>query len=183
MTNFNRNKEYQNIADGILMTEEAQNFMSDPTMGSAVQEARAARKEGNAERTAASNALLTEAANYGSRRSDYSYNKALDEYSKKQNDATEEALNAAEAQIANANADKKAQQALKKTLTGIKDITEQYEDLKDVSEQDIQKIGEQLGFDDMEVGGENFTFVKDNLQLINDAANDSIEGCKYYKIN
>ena len=49
--------------------------------------------------------------------------KALDEYSKNQNDATEKTLDAAEAQIVNAVADKKAQQALKKTTTGIKDIT------------------------------------------------------------
>ena len=78
MTNFNRDKEYQNTANGILMTEESQDFMSDPSTGSAVQEARAAREDGNTEKTAASNAILTEAANYGvSEEAIISYNKGL----------------------------------------------------------------------------------------------------------
>lgn len=76
--------------------------------------------------------------------------------------------------LANAISNKKAEAQLKKTSSKIGDIMGKYEDYNDFLDSDIQDIGTALGLDNMEVGGENFKFIQDNLQLIDKAMNGDI---------
>lgn len=71
--------------------------------------------------------------------------------------------------LANAISNKKAEAQLKKTSSKIGDIMGKYEDYNDFLDSDIQDIGTALGLDNMEVGGENFKFIQDNLELIDKA--------------
>ena len=96
------------------------------------------------------------------------FNKALEENSGILDDSTA-------AILTNAIADKKATKQLEKTAKEVTEVTGKYEDLNDVTTEDVQKIGEALGLEDLEEGSDNFNLVKDNLDLINEAMGGDIE--------
>jgi hypothetical protein len=77
--------------------------------------------------------------------------------------------------LTNAIADKQQAQKLSKTIDNVKEVTDKYEDLKEISEEDVQTIGESLGLNELEAGSENFKFVKDNMEIIEKAINGDIE--------
>lgn len=77
--------------------------------------------------------------------------------------------------ITNATESKRAEKALNNTTTSVKEITDKYEDLKDITDEDIQNIGEALGIEDIAVDSENFKFISDNLSLIEQAAQGDID--------
>lgn len=113
--------------------------------------------------------LKAQATNYGVTASKIEeFNKALEANGGKLDDATA-------AILTNAIAEKKAEKAYAKTSEEIREITDDYEDLKDITEEDTQLIGEALGLTDLEVGSENFNFVKENLDLIAQAAEGDIK--------
>lgn len=113
--------------------------------------------------------LKAQATNYGVTTSKIEeFNKALEANGGKLDDATA-------AILTNAIAEKNAEKAYAKTSEEIREVTDNYEDLKDITEEDTQLIGEALGLTDLEVGSENFNFVKENLDLIAQAAEGDIE--------
>ena len=113
--------------------------------------------------------LRAQATNYGVTTSKIEeFNKALEANGGKLDDATA-------AILTNAIAEKNAEKAYAKTSEEIREVTDDYEDLKDITEEDTQLIGEALGLTDLEVGSENFNFVKENLDLIAQAAEGDIE--------
>ena len=113
--------------------------------------------------------LRAQAINYGVTTSKIEeFNKALEANDGKLDDATA-------AILANAIAEKNAEKAYAKTSEEIREVTDDYEDLKDITEEDTQLIGEALGLTDLEVGSENFNFVKENLDLIAQAAEGDIK--------
>ena len=113
--------------------------------------------------------LKAQATNYGVTTSKIEeFNKALEANGGKLDDATA-------AILTNAIAEKNAEKAYAKTSEEIREVTDDYEDLKDITEEDTQLIGEALGLTDLEVGSENFNFVKENLDLIAQAAEGDIK--------
>lgn len=113
--------------------------------------------------------LRAQATNYGVTTSKIEeFNKALEANGGKLDDATA-------AILTNAIAEKNAEKAYAKTSEEIREVTDDYEDLKDITDEDTQLIGEALGLTDLEVGSENFNFVKENLDLIAQAAEGDIE--------
>ena len=113
--------------------------------------------------------LKAQATNYGVTTSKIEeFNKALEANGGKLDDATA-------AILTNAIAEKNAEKAYAKTSEEIREVTDNYEDLKDITEEDTQLIGEALGLTDLEVGSENFNFVKENLDLIAQAAEGDIK--------
>lgn len=113
--------------------------------------------------------LKAQATNYGVTTSKIEeFNKALEANGGKLDDATA-------AILTNAIAEKNAEKAYAKTSEEIREVTDDYEDLKDITDEDTQLIGEALGLTDLEVGSENFNFVKENLDLIAQAAEGDIE--------
>lgn len=113
--------------------------------------------------------LKAQATNYGVTTSKIEeFNKALEANGGKLDDATA-------AILTNAIAEKNAEKAYAKTSEEIREVTDDYEDLKDITDEDTQLIGEALGLTDLEVGSENFDFVKENLDLIAQAAEGDIE--------
>ena len=96
------------------------------------------------------------------------FNKALEKNGGILDDTTE-------AIIANAIEDKKAEKALSKLTEKVAEITDEYEDLADITDEDIIKIGESLGLEDLKEDSQSFNFVKDNLELIADAVTGDIE--------
>lgn len=113
--------------------------------------------------------LKAQATNYGVTTSKIEeFNKALEANGGKLDDATA-------AILTNAIAEKKAEKAYAKTSEEIREVTDNYEDLKDITDEDTQLIGEALGLTDLEVGSENFNFVKENLDLIAQAAEGDIK--------
>ena len=113
--------------------------------------------------------LRAQATNYGVTTSKIEeFNKALEANGGKLDDATA-------AILTNAIAEKNAEKAYAKTSEEIRKVTDDYEDLKDITDEDTQLIGEALGLTDLEVGSENFDFVKENLDLIAQAAEGDIK--------
>ena len=113
--------------------------------------------------------LKAQATNYGVTTSKIEeFNRALEANGGKLDDATA-------AILTNAIAEKNAEKAYAKTSEEIREVTDDYEDLKDITDEDTQLIGEALGLTDLEVGSENFNFVKENLDLIAQAAEGDIE--------
>lgn len=113
--------------------------------------------------------LKAQATNYGVTTSKIEeFNKALEANGGKLDDATA-------AILTNAIAEKNAEKAYAKTSEEIREVTDDYEDLKDITDEDTQLIGEALGLTDLEVGSENFNFVKENLDLIAQAAEGDIK--------
>ena len=113
--------------------------------------------------------LKAQATNYGVTTSKIEeFNKALEANGGKLDDATA-------AILTNAIAEKNAEKAYAKTSEEIREVTDNYEDLKDITDEDTQLIGEALGLTDLEVGSKNFNFVKENLDLIAQAAEGDIE--------
>ena len=113
--------------------------------------------------------LKAQATNYGVTTSKIEeFNKALEANGGKLDDATA-------AILTNAIAEKNAEKAYAKTSEEIREVTDNYEDLKDITDEDTQLIGEALGLADLEVGSENFNFVKENLDLIAQAAEGDIK--------
>ena len=113
--------------------------------------------------------LKAQATNYGVTTSKIEeFNKALEANGGKLDDATA-------AILTNAIAEKNAEKAYAKTSEEIREVTDNYEDLKDITDEDTQLIGEALGLTDLEVGSENFNFVKENLDLIAQAAEGDIK--------
>lgn len=113
--------------------------------------------------------LKAQATNYGVTTSKIEeFNKALEANGGKLDDATA-------AILTNAIAEKNAEKAYAKTSEEIREVTDDYEDLKDITDEDTQLIGEALGLTDLEVGSENFDFVKENLDLIAQAAEGDIK--------
>lgn len=82
---------------------------------------------------------------------------------------------ATEAIIANAIEDKKAEKALGSLTTKVSEITDEYEDLSDITEEDIIKIGEAFGLEELTKDSESFNFIKENLDIIADGVTGDIQ--------
>ena len=83
--------------------------------------------------------------------------------------------------LSNAIADKEATQRLTKTIDKVKDITDEYDDFTNILDSDVQTIGEAFGLEDLEVGSENFDFIKDNLELIEKAISGDVEAMSQFQ--
>lgn len=79
------------------------------------------------------------------------------------------------AMLANEIEDKKTQKSLKKTIDEVKKITDKYEDLNEITQEDVISIGEALGFEDIEENSDALKVLAENMDLVEAAMSGDIE--------
>ena len=105
------------------------------------------------------------------------YKKALQAASSAQAENKKTATQQAKAMLANAIAVKESKEQYTKVSETIKEVTEGYSDLENVTPEDIQNIGLTLGFDPEKLAedSEAYAFIRENLALIDEAYQGDID--------
>lgn len=103
--------------------------------------------------------------------------KAIEEYDKaiKAAKGDSEKVKKATTDLLNAMEDRETVDNLAESFTDIDEVLGDYGDhLEDVSDTDIQDIGDSLGLTNMEIDGQGFNFVQENLALIKKAVEGDV---------
>ena len=105
------------------------------------------------------------------------YKKTLQKVSGETVENKKIATQQAKVMLANAISAKESEKQYDKVSESIKEVTEGYSDLKNVTPEDIQNVGLTLGFDSEKLaeGSEAYAFVRDNLALIEEAYQGDID--------